>query len=319
MNKLTKIIAVILVLLAVSLAALAWWMGHQPAPVKPAPSNTEPSVKAPAYQVVTAARTLEKGKVITADSVRLASLPITASGTYADVGSVVGKVAAVDIAADGLVTEGQLVHGLALKLADGERAVAIPVDEVIGVGNRIEAGDYVDVFFTLKKGNDIDLSQSRLLTSRMRVLTYGTATVGEAAQPAGNALANAQTAQPSQARTAVLATPLEQVNQLLLAAQNGKLTLVLRHPGDAGVADAALFPEPKNVLRERAGLSAADKEELKTADNQAYAGVDLTSWAGNGSTARPFIASGNSGSKGTSRSANTLEVIKGTQRENVSF
>lgn len=319
MNKLTKIIAVILVLLAVSLAALAWWMGHQPPPSMPVESNAQVAPKAPSYSVVTAAKKLEKGKVITSDGVKLASLPITANGTYADMAAVVGKVPVVDIDADALVTEGQLVHGLALKLAEGERAVAIPVDEVVGVGNRIEAGDYVDVFFTLKKGGDIDLGQSRLLASRRRVLTYGSATVGEAAQPAGNALTSNQAAPPSQARTAVLATPIDQVNQLLLAAQNGKLTLVLRHPGDAGIADAGLFPEPKNVLREKVGLSQADKEELRTGDNKAFAGVDFSSWAGNGTATRPYVATGGSAGKSASRSSNTLEIIKGTQRENVSF
>ncbi|MNN26625.1 hypothetical protein D3C81_1401360 [compost metagenome] len=157
-----------------------------------------------------------------------------------------------------------------------------------------------------------------MLASRRRVLTYGAATMGEA-QASPNALANSQTTQQSQARTAVLATPIEQVNQLLLAAQNGRLTLVLRHPDDAGVADMSLFPEPKSVLRERSGLSQADKEELKTGDNQAYAGVDLSSWAGSGSTTRPYTAVSSSAGKTQSRSSNTLEVIKGTQRENVSF
>ncbi len=317
MNKLTKIIAVILVLLAVILAALAWWMGHQ-APPPPIEVKTTALPKSPEYAVVAAAKKLEKGKQITADSVKLVTLPMTANGTYTNAVDVIGKVPAVEIAADTLVTEEQLVRGLALKLADGERAVAIPVDEVAGVGNRIAAGDYVDVFFTLKKGNDVDIGQSRLLASKRRVLTYGAATMGEA-QEGQNPLANSQTTQASQARTAVLATPIDQVNQLLLAAQNGKLTLVLRHPADPGVADISLFPEPKNVLRERNGLSQADKEELMTGDNQAYAGVDLSSWAGSGSTTRPYTATSNSVSKGQSRSSNTLEVIKGTQRENVSF
>ncbi len=317
MNKLTKIIAVILVLLAVTLAALAWWMGHRPPP-PPVEVKMAEQPKAAEYAVVAAAKKLEKGKQITADSIKLVTLPMTANGTYANAADVIGKVPAVEIAADTLVTEEQLIKGLALKLAEGERAVAISVDEVVGVGNRIAAGDYVDVFFTLKKGNDVDIGQSRLLASRRRVLTYGAATMGEA-QASPNALANNQTAQQSQARTAVLATPIEQVNQLLLAAQNGRLTLVLRHPDDAGVADMSLFPEPKSVLRERSGLSQADKEELKTGDNQAYAGVDLSSWAGSGSTTRPYTAVSSSAGKTQSRSSNTLEVIKGTQRENVSF
>ncbi|RQO34661.1 Flp pilus assembly protein CpaB [Herminiimonas sp. KBW02] len=317
MNKLTKIIAVILVLLAVTLAALAWWMGHQtPPPAVEIKAASTP--KGAEYAVVAAAKKLEKGKQITADSVKLVMLPMTANGTYANAADVIGKVPAVEIGPDTLVTEEQLVRGLALKLAEGERAVAIPVDEVVGVGNRIAAGDYVDVFFTLKKGNDIDVGQSRLLASRRLVLTYGTTTMGEA-QENQSPMANGQTTQSSQARTAVLATPIDQVNQLLLAAQNGKLTLVLRHPGDTGVADMTLFPEPKNVLRERNGLSKEDKEDMKTGDNQAYAGIDFSSWAGGVSPTRASVPSSTSVPKTQSRSSNTLEVIKGTQRENVSF
>lgn len=317
MNKLTKIIAVILVLLAVTLAALAWWMGN----AMPPPAVEVKTVEAPKgveYTVVAAAKKLEKGKQITLDSVKLVTLPMTTNGTYANAADVIGKVPAVEIAADTLISEQQLVRGLALKLADGERAVAIQVDEVVGVGNRIAAGDYVDVFFTLRKGADADIGQSRLVASRRLVLTYGASTMGEA-QEGPNPLANSQTSQAAQARTAVLATPIDQVNQLLLAAQNGKLTLVLRNPSDEGVADIALFPEPKNVLREKAGLSQADREGMKTGDNQAYAGVDFSSWAGSGSAARPYAASGHSVSRSQSRSSNTLEVIKGTQRENVSF
>ncbi|MBF8178351.1 Flp pilus assembly protein CpaB [Herminiimonas contaminans] len=317
MNKLTKIIAVVLVLLALCLAALAWWMGRQPPP-QPMEVKTVAAPKAAEYPVVVAAEKLEKGKQITASNVKLVAFPVTANGTYANAADVIGKVPAVDIAADTLVTEEQLVRGLALKLAEGERAVAIPVDEVVGVGNRIAAGDYVDVFFTLKKGSDAEFGQSRLVASRRLVLTYGAATVGEA-QASPNALANSQTAQTVQARTAVLATPIDQVNQLLLAAQNGKLTLVLRHPGDNGIADMNLFPEPKNVLKEKIGLSQADKEELKTGDNQAYAGIDFSSWAGTGNVTRPHAANSGSAPRTQSRSSSTLEVIKGTQRENVSF
>jgi pilus assembly protein CpaB len=317
MNKLTKIVAVVLVLLALCLAALAWWMGRQPPP-QPMEVKTLAAPKAAEYPMVVAAEKLEKGKQITASNVKLVAFPVTANGTYANAADVIGKVPAVDIAADSLVTEEQLVRGLALKLAEGERAVAIPVDEVVGVGNRIAAGDYVDVFFTLKKGSDVDFGQSRLVASRRLVLTYGAATVGEV-QPSPNALANGQTAQSGPARTAVLATPIDQVNQLLLAAQNGKLTLVLRHPGDNGIADMSLFPQPKNVLKEKSGLSPGDKEELKTGDNQAYAGIDFSSWAGAGNANRPHAASSNSASRTQSRSSSTLEVIKGTQRENVSF
>lgn len=307
MNRLTKIIAIALIALALLLAAAAWWMGSRPAS---APRSIAPAADTPSYLVVAAARKLTEGQQITMEDVKLISSPMQIAGAYQDVASVIGRIPTVDIEPDIPIVESSLVHGLALKLSDGERAVAIPVDETMAVGHKIEAGDYVDVFFTMKPGSNVERGQARLLASRMRVLAYGASIVGEA--PSGSLPAKS-----TPARTAVLAASLDQVNPLLLAMQNGKLTLALRHPGDAGMADAALFPQPDTVLPPRAGLSAPQKEALQSADNRAFAGDDLSSWAngkshaGKPSVARqPFRTPSPSG---------TLEVIKGSQREKVNF
>ena len=314
MSKLTKILAVILMLLAAALAALAWWLGRQP--VQPAAAANTPALKTAGYASVAAAHKLEKGKPIAADDVKLIDLPTPVAGAYRDAGSVIGKTPSADIAADALITEHDLAHGLALKLAAGERAVAVPVDEIVGAGNKIEAGDYVDVFVALKQGNEIGSGQSRLLASRWRVLAYGAAVLGET-QSGGPAPAVGQTAPQSQARTAVLAVPLEQANRLFLALQNGKLTLALRHPDDEGSADAGLFPEPKSILSGKAGLSPDEKTALKSADNQAFSGMDLSSWAGGGAHGRAAPAAGRPAA--SAPAAGKLEIIKGTQREYVGF
>lgn len=304
MNRLTKIVAVILMLLAILLAATAWWMGRKPAVTNPAVAQVE----APTYLTVVAARKLQKGQPIAMEDVKLAAMPMQMNGTYQNVADVVGRLPMEDIEADALITEAGLVHGLALKLSEGERAIAIPVDETVGVGNRIQPGDYVDVFFTLKQGANVERGQARLLSSRMRVLAYGAAMVGE--PPSKSALAQPASQSP-QARTAVLAAGMEQINPLLLAMQNGKLTLALRHPGDAGTADAALFPQPRNVLP-----TSGDRAEL-SADNRAFAGVDFSSWADgkgvrdNRSTARKTANAATGSGK--------LEVIRGAQRERVDF
>jgi pilus assembly protein CpaB len=311
MSKLTKILAVILMLLAAALAALAWWLGRQPA----GPAAPAPVLKTAGYASVAAARNLEKGKPIAADGVKLVDLPMPVGGAYRDAGSVIGKVPSADIAAGALITEHDLAHGLALKLTAGERAVAVPVDEIVGAGNKIEAGDYVDVFVALKQGNEIGSGQSRLLASRWRVLAYGAAVLGET-QSGGPAPALGQAAPPSQARTAVLAVPLEQANRLFLALQNGKLTLALRHPDDDGSADAELFPEPNSILSGKPGLSPDQRTALKSADNQAFSGMDLSSWAG-GAHGRAAPAAGRPAAGGAA--AGKLEIIKGTQREYVGF
>jgi pilus assembly protein CpaB len=96
-------------------------------------------------------------------------LPSKPDGAYDEIQAAVGSVPAVDIPKGAPVLKGQMVTGLALKVAEGERAVAVKVDESIGAGNRIRPGDFVDVFFVLRRdGNEIDQSQARLLLSRKR-------------------------------------------------------------------------------------------------------------------------------------------------------
>lgn len=305
MNRLTKIVAAVLMVLAVLLAATAWWLGHKPAV---SASTAAAPVETPTYMAVAATRKLEKGQAIAMEDVKLIAIPMQMQGTYQDVAGVVGRLPMNDIDADALITETNLVHGLALKLTEGERAIAIPVDETIGVGNKVEAGDYVDVFFTLKQGSDIDRSQARLLASRLRVLAYGSSIVGEL--PAKSTLPT-QPSPATQARTAVLAAGIDQINPLLLAMQNGKLTLALRHPGDAGAADAALFPQPGNVLTPKGNHGAL------TADNRAFSGVDLSSWSGS-NAARNTVSAPRS-TNDTAPTSGTLEVIRGGQRERVNF
>lgn len=334
MNNLTKIVAAILVIAALSLAFVAWWLGSRPAPVAlPAAAAS----KSAAYPVAVAAHNLDAGKAITADDIRMVTLPIDPAGDFHQVNAIVGKVPMTAIGSATPITETALASGLAVKLADGERAVAIPVDEVAAAGNRVQPGDYVDVFFTLKQGQDIDKSQSRLLVSRLRVLSYGAAVIGsssaegsagstllqqtpssQAGQQAGQTVSQA-------ARTAVLATPVADVNRLLLATQSGKLMLALRNPSDENIPDVALFPAPPVVLSGKSGLTHDQTEALNAADNQAFAGVALTGLAGAAKAAsarapaplaafRPGVQSPRSGSAG-----NTVEIIRGTQRESVAF
>lgn len=305
MNRLTKILAAILMVLAVLLAATAWWMGRKPVVTNPAIAQVE----APTYLTVVAARKLEKGQPIAMEDVKLAATPMQMSGTYQNVADVVGRLPMDDIEVDAFITDAGLVHGLALKLTEGERAIAIPVDETIGVGNKVQPGDYVDVFFTLKPGANVEHGQARLLASRMRVLAYGAAVVGE---PPSKSTLSTQSSTPStQARTAVLAAGMEQINPLLLAMQNGKLTLALRHPGDAGTADAALFPQPRSVL------SPTENRAELSADNRAFAGVDLSSWA-DGKGARDNHSAPRK-TVNAAPASGKLEVIRGAQRERVNF
>ena len=328
MNNLTKIVAAILVVAALGLAFVAWWLGSRPPPtISAAPASI--ARNASQYEVVVAARALVAGKAIGTDDISLVALPINPAGAYSQASSVVGKVPLIDIGAGTPITESGLASGLAVKLADGERAVAIPVDEIVGAGNRVQAGDYVDVFFTLKQGQDSEKTQARLLMSRLHVLSYGAAVIGTAGGSGGATPPQqaSQTSQPAQAqaqpvaRTAVLATPVADVNRLLLATQNGKLMLALRNPSDEAIPDLALFPSPATVLVGKRELTRDQQEALKLPDNQAFAGMEMNGLAGDSRSSASYKAAA-APRPGAARGANipgTVEVIRGTQRESVAF
>jgi pilus assembly protein CpaB len=341
MNNLTKIVAAILVAAALGLALVAWWLGSRPPPTISAPPVAAVAKSSRQFEVVVAAHGLTAGKAIATDDISLVTLPINPAGAFSQASSVVGKTPLIEIGVGTPITESGLASGLAVKLADGERAIAIPVDEITGAGNRVQAGDYVDVFFTLKQGQDSEKTQSRLLLSRLQVLSYGAAVIGsattsgsagvtpnqQASQPAPQVQSSQSPQQAQQAaRTAVLATPVADVNRLLLATQNGKLTLALRNPSDASAPDPALFPSPTTVLAGKNDLTRDQQLALKQADNKAFAGMEINGLAGDSKSAagrKPFTNSvATQAGTGQARGANssgTVEVIRGTQRESVAF
>ncbi|GAA4334545.1 Flp pilus assembly protein CpaB [Pigmentiphaga soli] len=327
MNKASKIVAVLLVLLAVLLGVYAFMLARRPppAPARPAPMAVQPA--GDQFDVVVAQAALPGGAPIDAAALKVVRMPVDPQGAYSDPSKLAGKIPRFDIGPGTPVTESSLVQGLTLMLEQGQRAVAVTVDEVVGAGNRVTPGDFVDVFFMLKEGHDVDKTQSRLLLSRLKVLTYGAASV-DGNPPAEKAVAGQSSqnnANRQAARTAVLAVPTADVNRLLLAMQNGKLQLVLRHPTDPGVPNVALFPEAPPVLQAKATLTPAQREELKQADNLAFAGTELRGLAGDGRIAPPAPPRRappprpRAPAPKAQVEQNTVEVVRGTKSETVGF
>ena len=107
------------------------------------------------FPVVVATQTLPAGKPITVDELRVQSLPINPNGAFTDPAQLAGRVPNAEIGADSPVLETQLSSGLAERIEPGERALAVRVDEGNAVGNRLRPGNFVDVFFTLKRDGAI--------------------------------------------------------------------------------------------------------------------------------------------------------------------
>lgn len=299
MLKLTRLAAIGLIALAVVLALAAFALSRR-APASPAaPSVVEGAVPRN-VPVVEANTTLRAGQPIRAADLRMGTAAAAPAGAYTSVAEAAGAVPVRDLPAGSALDRGLMAQGYALRLNPGERALAVPVDELVAAGNRILPGDYVDVFLNLRAPAGINTdgqAQTRLLLSRLRVLSYGatdTAPAVAAAPAAGDAAdsraadiqgssaasGTSATSDSAPARSAVLAVPVEQANQLLLGAQQGKLFLALRNPADVGLPDQDLFAPTVAVLSPRRALSPEQQLALASPENDAFAGIDADALAG---------------------------------------
>jgi pilus assembly protein CpaB len=332
MINLTKIVAAILVLLAIALGGYAWMLSRQPpAPVVAATSPATGPVKAQevlVYPVVVAAKALPAGEAIPADALRVERLTINPAGALKEVALAAGRVPVLDLAEGTPLMENQLVSGLALRVAEGERAVAIKADEVMGVGNKIQPGDFVDVFIMLKSdGKDVDRSQARLLLARKRVLAFGNASVDSLPSKSPDKAAAQQAQRNEQARTAVLAVPVDEVNRLAIGDASGRLMLALRNPTDMAQPDPKLFADLPTALQPPQSRTGEPRRAPLEGLDRAQAGLtaaDLVT-GGKGPTVRPpaletrAVAGGTRAAGTGQRAGLQVEVIRGERSETVNY
>jgi len=152
-------------------------------------------------------------------------------GVFSDPTLVVGRVTSqmipkgMPIAASLLAPEGT-PPGMVAKIPDGYRAVAIQVDEFIGVGGFVKPGARVDVVIVMT-GRSKNQNISRVILQNVEVLAVGqkteTGTQGAAVT-----------------RSATVLVRPEDASKLHLASVKGKLRLALRSQDD--------HREPKPVM-----------------------------------------------------------------------
>jgi pilus assembly protein CpaB len=255
-----------------------------------------------AITVVEAVARLPAGEPISANGVRLAQRTTAVAGAATSISAVVGKVPVQDIAEGTAISSSALAQGFSLQLRPGERALAVPVDELVGAGNRILPGDFVDVFLNLRnaqpnasgparprrpacccRGCACSATVSRTSPGHRRCRRQQRRRYPQRSAPPPTwqqpATGNEAT-QP--ARSAVLAVPVADANRLLLGAQQGKLFLALRNPADTGQPDLALFPQARGVIDPVRGLDAEQQLALQRPENHAFAGIDGDALAGRG-------------------------------------
>jgi pilus assembly protein CpaB len=121
---------------------------------------------------------------------------------------------------------GVVRRGLTTKIPDGLRAVAIPVNDVRGVGGFVLPGDKVDVLHTTTVGRRDEQPVSRTLMQGITVLGVDQ-----------NSEENAE--DPLVVKVVTLLVNPQQAKTLTLSQQVGHLTLSLRNEGDVAQESSA--------------------------------------------------------------------------------
>ena len=258
-NNVLKVIAGVLALGAVIVAFIGVRLSGKPEPVAAAPVVVEQR-----QPVLVAARAVAVGQVLSAPDLEVQQLPTASApaGALQQPQQAIGQVSAQAIAKGAPILMSLVApDSLAALLRPGERAVAVQVDEVVGVGGFARPGDHVDVLqFTGANRETGDTTFSQVVVHNARILTFGEAsqidTPAAAPTPAADATQDALKESGAQAavqarerrlnlRSAVLALREVDATRLMLAANTGQLRLSLRPKGDpdagmtAGAADAA--------------------------------------------------------------------------------
>jgi pilus assembly protein CpaB len=151
-----------------------------------------------------------------------ASVPAGAFGTPTEV---IGKVNRVKIMANEPILESRLSGegaGLTVRLEPGKRAMAVRVDEIIGVSGFIVPDDRVDVIVTTTPpgvNDNKDARLSKIVLQNKRVLSVAQST-------------EQKDGKPQVARSITLEVSPEEAEKLSLAYQEGPIVLALRGVGD---------------------------------------------------------------------------------------
>jgi pilus assembly protein CpaB len=208
------------VLMALCTSALLYnWLEQQRA----IPRSTEPQeVSLPTEVVAVAAVDLFWGTALTAGMMKLVSFPREnlPEGYFATVASATGRFLLANIKANEPILDSQLAPlgvtqgGMAVVTQRDKRAMAVRVDDVVGVAGFINPGNRVDILVSLRQSPP----QTKTVLQNVLVLATGTQV-----ETQGNGT------KPQQVRVVTVEVTPEEAEKLALAAYEGKVTLALRN------------------------------------------------------------------------------------------
>jgi pilus assembly protein CpaB len=182
--------------------------------------------------VVVAKTEIPLGDKITAQQLALAPIPNGSlpEGVFRKMDDVVGRVAVTPIGVRETITNMKLAPagtggGLSAVIPEGYRAMTVKVDDVVGVSGFIMPGSFVDVVAIVipagQQGGDAGGPISKIVLQNIKVLASG---------PKIDSPENQR--EPASVKAVTLQVTPDQAERLVLAANEGKLQLVMRNYGD---------------------------------------------------------------------------------------
>jgi pilus assembly protein CpaB len=168
------------------------------------------------------------------------------AGAFSSTQQVIGKVNRVKILANEPILESRLAGegaGLTVRLEAGKRALAVRVDEIIGVSGFIVPDDRVDIILTTTPmGADASGKISKIVLQNKRVLSVAQST-------------EQKEGKPQLARSITLELTPDEAEKLTLASQEGSIVLALR-----GLGDDAPVSTAGSYKRDLLSLAAAPRK-----------------------------------------------------------
>jgi pilus assembly protein CpaB len=176
---------------------------------------------------VTVSRAVQAGEVLQGDSTDMVAWPesVPIEGAIAQASAVVGREALFPLAKGQPILDSELSAagagvGLANKIPNGMRAVALRSDEVVGVAGFLLPGSHLDVLVTYHSGASSDAETAIVLQDAV-VLAAGHKVEPDPKDKTADATV-----------VTLLLTP-EQAVRAVLASTQGAIHFVLRNGGDS--------------------------------------------------------------------------------------
>jgi pilus assembly protein CpaB len=229
MKQHRTLVVMIIAVATAGVAALGVSQAIQRMPTRKAEMDTVP--------VVVATRAIPLGTRLTKDDLKVVAWPAKTqvSGAFSNVPAVVDRGVVAPIGLNEPVTAARVAGpeagaGLPPIIPPGMRAISVRVNEVVGVAGFVLPGTRVDVLVAVDDdGDDSNKKEpmARTVVSNVQVLTAGTR----------YDQTEAKDGKAQRSTVVTLAVLPEDGERVALAANEGKLSLVLRNPLDVDPAD----------------------------------------------------------------------------------